>query len=184
MRRTRPRRGITLIETSVSCFLGVLLVYLVARSGSAFTHGAATLMNRAELVREGDLAAGYLEQALRSCTVLNFTPCGECAKCQAQDPRCPYGELRVEYLRPGPVSAVSVFEVYRGWLTRRDEQVPLTEADEEGATKLAHHAKGLTQVPRAPGVVADVRDIRLDLQIPDREDVASTMHFVVVMPTP
>ena len=63
--RSRSRRGITMIETSVACAVGTLLVYLVAVSYGAFARGAALVAARAELVREADLAMALLGDSLR-----------------------------------------------------------------------------------------------------------------------
>jgi hypothetical protein len=60
-----PRRGITLIETSVACAVGSLLVYLVAMSWCGFTRGAHLMVARVELMREADLAIARLSDSLR-----------------------------------------------------------------------------------------------------------------------
>lgn len=66
MRRRARRRGTTLIETSVACGLGTLLVYLVAMSWTGFDRGARMIVARAELVREADLILAHLSDRLRT----------------------------------------------------------------------------------------------------------------------
>jgi hypothetical protein len=67
MRRQRRarRRGATLLETSVACVLGTLLVYIVAMSWCGFVRGARLIVARAELVREADVAVRRLCESLR-----------------------------------------------------------------------------------------------------------------------
>jgi len=59
------RRGVTLIEVMVSCFLTALLAYIVSNTWKAFDRAATGVIARCELVREADLALAYLADDLR-----------------------------------------------------------------------------------------------------------------------